>query len=217
MGAGSLLQRAFEIVLVAAILIGAVLVFQSSSLRSELTREHARLMAKTGSLTIKDPTQAQIQAIETGEPLSYAWRVYLPPNYSFAYRCSSGGGSGSQSAAWEGIFRFRIKAVGDDFRIYYRFAGGSGMRGLGSPQLKELFDKNPELAGKLVVEQLGKNELATFDPSEVKTLIKVALPEEMLQELKPKLNQWEYERIETIEWMRIGSSAAVAKDTVKLN
>ena len=213
-----MLQRSIELVLFIATVIGAVLVFQSSSLRNKLTRDHQRLKLKTGSLTITDPTLVHIRAIDTGEPLNFAWRVYVPPNFDLAYRCSSGGGSGSNNVAWEGIFRVRLKEVGGDYHLYHRFAGGSGRRSLGSPELKQFFDKHPGYLDKLIVEQLGASEIVTFDPMEVKTLIKISLPDDMLQEAKSELSKWEYQRIEKqVEWMRIGSRNAINQDPVKLN
>jgi hypothetical protein len=212
-----LLQRLVELVFLVAFLIGALFVFRSSSERSDLTREHQRLMLKTGKLKVTDPTLVHIQAIDTGEPLHFAWRVYLPANYDFAYRCSSGGGSGSGSESWEGIFRVRLKEVNGDYRIYYRFVGGSGLRSLGSRKLKELFNEYPDLRNRLVVEQLGADGLVTYEPSEVKTLIRISMPEDILQPLKGNVNDWEYQRLEQIEWMRIGTRAAIENDPVKIN
>jgi hypothetical protein len=200
------ISRSFEILLVVALIVGGLLVSQSIFKKADLTREHDRLMQKTGQLTVGDPTRVHLRALETGEPMSYAWRAYFPPNYSFGYTCSSGsGGMGSHSDAWEGILRVRFREIDGNLQLYYRFAGGSGLRSFGSSGFRELRKANPDLPKQLVVEQLAKDGPVDFATDEMQTLIKIKLPEELLPEAKKKLGDWEYKRLEkNLEWIRVG-------------
>jgi len=199
------MQRVIEIALAVAILSGAVFLWRSTTKRSVLTREHERLADKVGRLQIKDPSKIHIQAIKTGDPLHFAWRAYFPPNYRYAYTCSSGGGSGSMDSAWEGILRVRVREVNGQMLLYYRLQQGSGQRSFGSRKFAEFFKEHREQVKELQAEQLGADGLAVFDPSEVKTLIKISLPEELLPEAKKRLNDWEYNQlVPKLEWIRIG-------------
>jgi hypothetical protein len=202
-----------EVLLFIALLIGAVLVSQSIWKKAELTREHDRLMQKTGDLVITDPTKVHMRALDTGEPLHFAWRAYFPANYNFGYTSRGGSGWGTQSEPWEGILRVRMREVDGNMQLYYRFIGGSGLRSMGSGGLKELQKKHPDLLNQLQVEQLASDGPITFPPEETQTLIKITLPEYLIPDDKKKRKSWEYQQlVPALEWIRIGPHEVLEKE-----
>jgi hypothetical protein len=210
---GAVLSRSLEILLAVALLVGGALVSQSMWKKADLTREHNRLMQKTGQLVITDPTKVHMRALDTGDPLHFAWRAYFPANYNFAYNLGGGSsGWGTQSDPWEGILRVRLREVDGHMRLYYRFIGGSGLSST-ADGMQTLMKEDPALLQKLRVEQLAKDGPVTFGADEVRTLLKITLPDEMLPSAKQKLKSWEYKKLTpTIEWIRFGPHGVLEKE-----
>jgi hypothetical protein len=199
------MQRAIEVLLVIAILIGAAFLMWSVPARGELQERYDQLVVKTGRLEITDPTRVHIRAIPTGDPLHFAWRAYFPPNYPFAYSCSNGGGSSSRSESWEGILRVRMRNVDGNLQLYYRFMGGSGLRSFGTGGLRQFLKEHPDLIQKLQIEQLAAKEPLNFAPDEAMTLVKISLSEEAQADARRELKDWEYRSLTPdLEWIRIG-------------
>jgi|CXWL01.1.fsa_nt_gi hypothetical protein len=74
--------RILNILLLLIIIIGVYFVTQANT-KFEATRsEYARLTAKVGRLPIEDATKVHVLALETEDPLDFAWLVYLPPKFA---------------------------------------------------------------------------------------------------------------------------------------
>lgn len=199
------MQRIIEIVLIVVIVIGGFLLWRTTVQRDELQREHDRLAAKIGVLVIKDPAQVHIRAIDTGDPLSFAWRAYFPANYQWSYTTSSGSGGSSSSSPQEAILRVRIREIDGQLMLYTRFCGGSGLMSIGSAKLLEILKKNPDALQNLVVECLAADGPISFAADEAQTLVKISLPPDLQAEAKQKLDKWEYQRVSpTLECVRFG-------------
>ena len=156
------------------IVVGAVLLWQSGSDRSLLHAEHSRLKLLTGELIPEDPTKIYIRAIETGDPLDFAWRVYLPPNYQLNIRHTSGSSaSGSNSDAVNSIFRVRLREIDGRWFHYDGFHGSSGLSSL-NPHVGDFLREHPD---QLRVEQLGRQQTEELDPSSEFVLLRVTAPE----------------------------------------
>ena len=105
------MQRWFNRILTASVLLGGLLAWQSGQERTRLQAEYRRLTAITGELAIDDPAKLSIRAIDTGEPLRFAWRVYVPPNYLQVVKRSTGSSSRSSSSSPQQLIarvRFRL-------------------------------------------------------------------------------------------------------------
>lgn len=105
------MQRIFEITLLVVIVVGGVVLWRTTVQRDELQREHDRLSAKIGVLVIKDPAQVHLRAIDTGDPMHFAWRAYFPANYRWSYTSKSGSGGSSSSSPMETILRVRLREI----------------------------------------------------------------------------------------------------------
>jgi hypothetical protein len=207
------MQRILEIVLIVIIAIGGAFLLPTLRQRYQLQREHDRLVQTTGSLPIADPTKVHIRAIDTGEPLHFAWQAYFPPNYTFSYTTKSGSGSSARGKAVETTLRVRIREVDGRLMVYKNFGGGGGGVGGGSGQLIEWLKEHPDALQKFRVEQFAAEGLVVFNVAETHTLLKVSLPPDLLAEAKKKLDKREYDRIvPNLECIRFGPAAHAERD-----
>jgi hypothetical protein len=181
----ALRPRAIDLLLLLAILPGGLLAWQTGRERGRLEARYERMVKIAGDLPIADPTKVYIRALDTGEPLHYAWRVYLPPNYTLIVRNRAGNGNGGSSTSWslnsvEFIARvgFRKDEQGL-MNVYTRFHNGSSMSGFGGRAVTELLTAHP---GEVRVEQLGSSGIAVVQPDQSAVLLRMSLPEELVGE-----------------------------------
>jgi hypothetical protein len=169
-----------------AILPGGFLAWQTGRERSRLEDRYGRMVRVAGDLPIADPTKVYIRAVDTGEPLHYAWRVHLPPNYTLIVRNRTGDGSSGSSTSWslnsvEFIARARLREDEQGLmKIYTRFHSSS-MSGVGDRALAELLTAHP---GGIRVEKLGSSGIIVVEPDRSAVLLRLSLPDEFLGEAR---------------------------------
>jgi hypothetical protein len=188
--------RLLNALLLIAAVIGGVLAYRAAMERQRLLAERARLENKVGSLPIGDPSKVHVRALETGEPLHFAWRVYLPARRNFRWKCSSGGSSWSAgSRASEFIARVRVREnEHGGLDVFTKQASGSARLGLGNKKLADLLrDRWNEVR----VEQLGANGVAVTDANEVTTLLRLTLSDDLKREADQKLKKHFAKRFQT--------------------
>jgi hypothetical protein len=173
--------------LLLVVLSGAIMAWRSGRERSRLTERFARLVRATGDLTVADPSLVYLRAVETGEPLHYAWRVYFPPNYNQIMSSRNGmTSSGSSSSASEFLSRVRLRP--DDrgaMQVYTHFANGSSISSIDGPQLTELLRGRWD---KVRVEMIGSPEVASLKPNQHAVLLRLTLPDDLIDEAKKKFS-----------------------------
>lgn len=167
--------RAFDLILLVVIVIGGLLAWQAGRERSRLSAEHARLARITGDLPIVDRSRVHILALDTGDPMHFAWRVYYPANYS-QILASDGSWSNSWSSSpseFIGRVRFREDKQGR-LQVYRQFWGGSSTTGLPDQALAEQLHGRWD---KLRVEQLGSAGVTILEPDQTLAMLRLTLPE----------------------------------------
>jgi hypothetical protein len=183
-------RRVVELVLIVVIAIGGFLAWRTDQERGRLQRAYDRLSRKAGDLEIGDPTRVHVRAIPTGEPLHFAWRVYLPANYparvhvSTGHSSAHGGGSRSQPQEFIARVRFREDENGV-LHVYSKFANGSSRMGVGDRAFATLLRGR---WNKVVPEQLGANGLVAIEPDRTMTLLRLRLPEDIQEGAKTALS-----------------------------
>jgi hypothetical protein len=182
-------RNVLDRVLLAVVLAGGALAWQAGRERARLAAHHDRLVAAAGELPADDPTLIYLKALDTGDPLHFAWRVHLPARTHLEVRSRTGGGwaGGSWSSTDPMDFIARVRLREDEqgvVNVYTKLISGSSRSGIGSPVLARLLR---ERAGELKVEQVGKPGVATFDPKAKKptVLLRVALPEALRDKPPP--------------------------------
>jgi hypothetical protein len=181
-----MMQRWLNRVLIAGILLGGLLAWQSGQERTRLQAEYRRLSTITGELAIDDPAKLSIRAIDTGEPLHFAWRVYIPPSYRQIVKRSTGGSSSSSSSSPRHFIarvRFQLDEQGY-LRAYSRFAGGGWGETLGDRRLGELLQGG---WNKIEARQLGAGDVASLAAGDSAVLLCLTLPREMQEAARQAL------------------------------
>jgi hypothetical protein len=180
------MRQAVDVILLILVIVGAILAIQTGRERSRLAAHYERLKRKTGDLVIADPSRAYILALPTGEPLSFAWRVYFPANCPYRLIGPFGASSGQSSTASDSIARVRIREnPSGQLEFFSSFAGSSMSMSLGNPKLAAL------LHGRwntLLVEQLGLGEIAVVKPGAPTQLLKLTLPDDLQREAENQLS-----------------------------
>jgi hypothetical protein len=188
------MRKAVDVLLLLLAICGGVAAWRTGLERRQLAATYDRLARVTGDLAITDPSKAHLLALETGEPLHFAWRVYLPPNYNVRLRSGLGGQSSSwSSGSIEFIARVRIRQTDrGPLEIYTRFSGGSSLMSIGGPKLAEL------LRGRwndVIVEQVGAGGLTALEPGKPAVLLRLKLPDDLAAQAKKVLPPHDVNRV----------------------
>ncbi len=211
-----MLTRLLNLFLLIAAVIGVVLAYGVAKKHRELSTEHRRLEAKVGSLPIGDPSKIHIRALETGEDLHFAWRVYVPAGERIKWAYDGGGGSGSSwsSNAGQYIARVRFRENEDgSIHAFAKLSGGSSRFQLGGQALADLLrDRWDEIQ----VEQLASDDVVAIDASEVATLLRLTLPDDLKQEGEQKVRKAVMRRFQAgLFGVRFGSDKAFQQAAAK--
>lgn len=171
----------FDLLLILAIAVGGALAWQTGRERVRLAETHRRLAQVTGDLPIDDPSKVYVMALETGEPLHFAWRVYYPGNYRSILTHNAGSRSTTTtSKPAEFIARVRVREDGRGrLESYTHFSGGSSNMTLGDGGLADLLRGR---WGEVRVEQLGAGGVAAIDPDGSAVLLRLTLPDSIRDE-----------------------------------
>jgi hypothetical protein len=189
--------RLLNAVLLIATVIGGVFAYRAATKRQRLLTERTRLEKKVGSMPIGDPSKVHVRALETGEELHFAWRVYLPAFFNSRWEYGSGGSSlSSHPATEEFIARVRLRENEDGrLDVFTKLGGGSARLGLGNQQLADLLrDRWDEVR----VEQLGSDGVAVIDADEIVTLLRLTLSDDLKREAAEKLEGHFAKRFQTV-------------------
>jgi hypothetical protein len=180
-------HKAFDGFLLVVVLIGGVLAWQTAWERGRLLRHYERLVQLTGDLPITDASKVHVRALETGEPMHFAWRVYIPANSKQTTIKLAGGGLNfwlNGSSEFIARVRFRPDQEGQ-MEVYEHFGGVSGRRTFGDQALAELLRDRWD---RVRVEQLGAPELAVIEPGQPAIFLRLTLPDDLVREAQTKLS-----------------------------
>ncbi|MHB1561332.1 MAG: hypothetical protein ACYC61_28125 [Isosphaeraceae bacterium] len=174
-------RNLIDLVLLVIILAGGVLAWQAARERVGLTARYKRLVAAAGDLAVDDPNMVYLKALDTGDPLHFAWRVHLPAAADLNVRCRTGNGIGmeeswSLAAPTDLIARVRL-GENESGRVgFYTRPYVGNVLWLDSPVLVQLLREH---TSELKVEQAGKLGAVMLDPNSKQhtVLLCVTMPE----------------------------------------
>jgi hypothetical protein len=180
-----MIRRLFDLLLLILLLVGGYQAWSTGRERSRLQDEFHRLVMATGDFTVGDPTKIHILAIPTGEPLHFAWRIYLPPNHTFVkFRNRMWAGTDQGTKPVEFIGRVRFIEDHGIIKAYDFFKSGSKhVDEIGGMKLADFLRGRWD---QLQVEQAGAQGLVAFDPKTPALILRVAMPPAMLAEARQK-------------------------------
>jgi hypothetical protein len=174
-------HKLLDAVLLLIALVGGVLVWQTGREQSRLQAKIDWLTRTTGDFSITDPSRIHVVALATGEPLHFAWRVYLPANYELVERGTS---AGPVSASPTGPkpsrelilrVRFREDAKGR-LNLYQTYEDERTRATFGGKSLSKVLHGRFD---KVLVEQLGTHGIVSVGVDEPLDLLRLKLPPDM--------------------------------------
>lgn len=181
-------RRLLDLAVLAAILVGGVLAWRSGAERVRLEGRYRRMARTAGDLSVVDPTKVYFLALETDEPLHFAWRMHAPANYPMIFSHAGGGGSGSSTSSSstpaDAIIRVRCRRdEAGRLQVFLKAYGGSSLLAVEDDMAKFLAGREDEL----IVERLAADGPVEVDPSASATLLRVAMPASMIAEARATL------------------------------
>ena len=147
--------KSFNAVLLLVALLGAALAWHTARQRARLTARRDELAQMVGDVAIADRTKLHVRAVETGEKLHFAWRIYVPPNFPLVLPMPGGGRvANASSGARDFIARIRFRRnENGELEVYWKLLGPNSVSKVGNKHLAELLFDRPDASR---VEQLGR-------------------------------------------------------------
>lgn len=176
--------RVINTTLLVITLIGVVFAYRAGNKYRQLLAEYTQLEAELGQMPIADPSKICVLALETGEELHFAWRVYFPANSQPRWRHTYSWGSStgwtlSSNDPMQCIVRVRIREDGHGALEMFTKKDAGGSRTVLAE--RELADLVRGHWNELPIEQLGANGMVMVNPIEIATLLRLTLPADLKQ------------------------------------
>lgn len=207
-----MLLRLLNLSLLLAALVGAALAFAEQRRVAAIAGEHQRLTGLVGNLSVEDETKIHVLAIDTGEPMHFLWRIFVPANVDLRWQFKTIGGS---SSSWGGgdpeptemFLRYRMKVEDNWVNVFHSTNNSSGLSSLGGRKAPSLVER-PDL---IEVQIAGADEVAVFEPDEVVDLLSLRCRPDAQEQLdEPELWKW-LDVEKPLATVRVGSKDAWAK------
>ncbi|QDV35153.1 hypothetical protein [Tautonia plasticadhaerens] len=187
-------RRLIDLTLLAAIAVGGVLAWRSNRERADLQSTADHLAEEAGELPLTDPGRIHLTALETGDPMHFAWRIYVPASGSSVSLRSPGGSFG---AGWSGISpleyvgRVRFREGESGLLEFYSSVGSGGnTASLGDEAMADLLRGRWD---EIRVDRAGEGELVVPEEGETTVLLRLSLPEDLAEEARrlPSMGGWQ--------------------------
>lgn len=190
--------RLLDAILLLIALAGGVFIWWTGQEQARIRAKIERLTRTAGDLVVTDPSRVHVMALDTGEPLHFAWRLYLPADYGLVPRgtlpdsvsvspAPVGGSPAPSFPSRELIVRVRFRESAEGrLNLYKTHEHGSDRTQFGTVSLaKVLHDR----FDKVLVEQLGTRAPVSVGVDEPLDLLSLRLPADIeadyLKEMSP--------------------------------
>ncbi|MDA1050720.1 MAG: hypothetical protein O3C40_09610 [Planctomycetota bacterium] len=166
------MSRILNILLLLTIIAGVYFVTHASTKYNATRDEYTRLTAKVRRLPIEDAAKVHVLALETNDPLDFAWQVYTPPKFNSKweitdFRNGSNSSSSMQHESQTEIFRVRFRKIDGQWVVWHKVKFSSRIEsGALEP---ELLDRSEARH----VQQLGVGKVRVVEPDEVVTMLSI--------------------------------------------
>ena len=190
-------HKLLDAILLLIALVGGVLAWQTGREQGRLRAKIERLTRTTGDFSITDPSRIHVLALDTGEPLHFAWRVYLPADYKLVEREMSGGAVSAsppgQVSSRELILRTRFREDAEGhLNLYQNFEETSHRASFGDKSLSKVLHGRFD---QVLVEQLGTQTVVSVGVDEPLDLLRLKLPADMEAEIVKEMRAVEAHKL----------------------
>jgi hypothetical protein len=173
------MRRVINGLLLLGIAAGGTMAWRTDRQRARLQTEFQRLARIIVGLTVDDKSKIYIQALETGDPRHFAWKVYLPPVPGLELRTSgmiAGFGSDTNPS---GEFLVRVgfhKYKQGRWGVYTQYGSSTDWRTFGDKELADLLHNHWD---EIHIEQAGAPVPLMVDPKAPTVLLRLMLPDDL--------------------------------------
>ena len=182
-------RRILDVLLLSIALAGAVPAWRTAREVRRLTLERDRLAKIAGDLVVVDRSMMHWLALDTGEPMYFAWHVYTPANCQLILRSDAGQQASFGFPQGELIVRLRFR---DDLQgntlVFINFTGHASYTYSLDESVSGLMRDHEKT---LKIEQGGALATAVVDPARPFVVLRMTLSKEASREADKKL----YERL----------------------
>ncbi len=151
-----------------------------------MTIERDRLAKIAGDLVVVDRAKTHWLALDTGEPMHFAWHVYTPANCRLIFRSDIDQEASFTFPQGEMIVRLRLH---DDLQgnklVFINFTGHSSYTYSLDATVSGLMR---DYEKTLKIEQGGALATGVVDPARPFVLLRITLPQEAVSEAEKKLD-----------------------------
>ena len=184
-------HKILDAILLLIALAGGVFVWRTAQEQARIRAKIERMTRTAGDLVVTDPSRIHVLALDTGEPLHYAWRVYLPADYHLVERGTPAGPASvspvGSDPARELILRVRFRESAEgELTLYETFEDSNERKAFGDGALAKVLHGRFD---KVLVEQLGTHGPVSVGVDEPLDLLSLRLPADMeaeyLKEMSP--------------------------------
>lgn len=182
-----MIRRVLDVLLLSIALAGTVPALRTAREVRRLTIERDRLAKIAGDLVVVDRSKTHWLALDTGEPMHFAWHVYTPANCRLILRSDTVPEASFGFPQGELIVRLRFR---DDLQrnklIFINFEGHESytysLDATASGLMRD-YEKT------LKIEQGGALATAVVDPARPFVLLRITLPQEAVSDAEKKLDE----------------------------
>lgn len=181
------LRQLIDLGLVILIFVAITVVWWRAGVERDLRADYERLYSDVGELTVPDPNKAYVRALETGDPLHFAWRCYFPANYPYSFSDSAGSGlETSTSTATEFVLRIRYRCdERGQWHHFKKLSTGTSAGNLGNQRFSQFLSAHWK---RLRVERLGERGVEELPENAPATLLRFSVPDDLLEAARLQLD-----------------------------
>ena len=169
-----MILRAINLTLLVIALVGVYFALKAEAEYRPLREYHRQLAAEVGLMSVGDPEKVHIVAIPTGEPLHFAWQIYVPAGFAKQWHSRTGHGSSTSSGSSDtepyfDLVRLRLREQSPgNWTVWTKHRNGSSTMGISGRELKEF-----EPLKSLSAQQLGVGQTVVLEEDEVATMLRL--------------------------------------------
>ena len=179
-------------ILILIILVaGAKLVMQGREYRT-LAQERKQLVEKLDGFYVRDSSKYLVQAVDTGDPMLFMWRVHKPGGFRTEHLAgfvdgeyAVFGAGGSWESKLERVSA-RFEFIGDELYVDMQTARGGHRSRIGDAELVPICRQH---WNDFEFEVLGQGDAIEIDVSQEVGLLRITVPDEWLANVEVKFGK----------------------------
>jgi hypothetical protein len=209
-----MIRSLWQYVLVGLMALGLWRLVQDRRQLKGLRTEANRLAALVGEIDLEDPSRIHVVSVPDDRPNEFSWRVFLPAEHAWAINQHMGSGGRSShnqtasSSPNDMLVRFRMTETESGWTTFLVHDSGTNSSSMPS-EFGAFLDEH---WNELKIQIAGSEGELTLETDQVLTLLRIEVPEELIELAEAKLIRHQAQRLrdDPLIKIEIGSDQAFA-------